>query len=84
MANFFSITIGLMLVTILFQLITLPVEYDASNKARAQLEQLSIIYDNESLEVKEMLNSAALTYVASLLVAILNIIRLIMIFNDHD
>jgi len=72
------------LATILFQLVTLPVELDASNRAKQQLEQLQIIDMEEKEGVSSMLQAAAFTYVASLASSILNLLRLIIMFQDRD
>lgn len=73
--------IGIILVSLglLFQLITLPVEFNASRRAKKELDKLSI---NDS-GVKSVLFAAALTYVASFLVMLLEILRLILIRNSR-
>ncbi len=81
--NFFMIGIALMGVTIVFQLITLPVEFDASNRAIAFLEAEG--YSKETMVgVRKMLKAAAFTYVASTLAAILQLIRLVAAFSRDD
>lgn len=69
----------LLLAMLLFQLITLPVEFNASNRAKQELISLNIINNNELSDTKKMLNAAALTYVASLITTLLQIIRLALI-----
>lgn len=69
---------------LLFQLVTLPVEFDASNRAKKELIELQITDDNESIGTKKMLKSAAMTYVASLLSSIISLLRLILMFNNRD
>jgi uncharacterized protein len=64
---------------VLFQLVTLPVEYDASNRAQKQLAALGIIGDSEKKGVKAVLGAAALTYVAGTLSSLLQLLRLVMI-----
>jgi len=64
-------------------LVTLPVEFDASRRALRVLEEKTILYDNELKGAKSVLNAAALTYVASALVAISQLIRLILISRDR-
>lgn len=79
--------IGLILLLgmLLFQLITLPVEFNASNRAKKQLTELNIIDSNESSDSKTMLNAAALTYVASLITSLLQILRLaLIVFGRRD
>ena len=78
----FYIGIAFIFVGLLFQLITLPVEFDASKRAKKELEKLKISNNEEAVGVKKMLTAAALTYVASVLTSVLEIIRLIAIFNS--
>lgn len=78
-----EVGIILYLAVVLFQIITLPVEFNASNRALAQLES-GIINSNEVGPAKEVLGAAALTYVAATLVAIGQLIRLISISNRRD
>lgn len=61
-------------------LITLPVEYNASKRALQILENQGILQEEELVGAKSVLNSAALTYVASLVVAILNLLRFVLAF----
>ncbi len=65
---------------VLFQLVTLPVEFNASNRAMAQMVSSGIIRNDEEQETKKVLNAAALTYVAAALVALMELVRLIMIY----
>lgn len=58
----------------LFQLVTLPVEFDASRRAKEQLFRLGLVHDQERTGVSKVLNAAALTYVAALVAAILNLL----------
>lgn len=78
----FTIGIALISILLLFELITLPVEIDASKRAKKELENLNIVDSNELYGVSKMLKAAALTYVASVLTSVLQIIRLILIFRD--
>lgn len=64
---------------VLFQIVTLPVEFDASNRAVALLEGSGFITRNEVKPTKAVLNAAALTYVAATLTAVLNLVRLLII-----
>ena len=68
----------------LFQLVTLPVELDASKRALAQLKKLSLVDEEEQNSSKQMLQAAALTYVAALASTILNLLRLIIILDNRD
>jgi Zn-dependent membrane protease YugP len=61
----------------LFQLITLPVEYDASRRAKVQLVSLGILDQDEMPGVNETLNAAALTYLAAFISALLNLLYLL-------
>lgn len=81
--NIFALGIGLISVGLLFQLVTLPVEFDASNRAKKELERLKLVKNEEINGVSKMLGAAAMTYVASVLTSILEIVRLILIFNDN-
>lgn len=73
--------IGLML---LFQLITLPVEFNASKRAKQQLKKDALLTDGELSGASTMLSAAAMTYVASVLTALLEILRLILIARNND
>lgn len=70
--------------TLTFQLVTLPVEFNASKRAKSVLKKEKMIDDSESKKVKTMLNAAAMTYVASLLANLLEILRLILMFNRRN
>ncbi len=73
-----GIAIGVFAVITLFQVITLPVEYDASRRAKEQLLRLGLIQNSESGAVSRVLNAAALTYVAAMIAAVLQLLYLIM------
>jgi Zn-dependent membrane protease YugP len=83
---------GMMLVTIgfycylvitLFQLVTLPVEFDASRRAKVILGQMGMIQPGEEAAgVNRVLNSAALTYVAAFVASLYHLIRLYLIMNS--
>lgn len=64
---------------VLFQLVTLPVEFNASSRAVALLEHGGFISGHEVGATRKVLNAAALTYVAAVLVAVLNLLRLLII-----
>jgi Zn-dependent membrane protease YugP len=76
--------IGLFSCVVVFQLVNLPVEFNASNRAKAHLVQLGIINDQELFYVKKVLNAAALTYVAATLQAIMTLLYLIMRFGGNS
>lgn len=69
---------------VLFQIITLPVEINASKRAIKELKSLNLTTDRTENSSKNMLTAAALTYVASTLAEILQLIRLIGIIKDND
>ncbi|MCJ8010375.1 zinc metallopeptidase [Paenibacillus sp. KQZ6P-2] len=71
-------------VAVAFQLITLPVEFNASNRARDIMVSEGYISPNEERGVAKVLNAAALTYVAAALVSVLELLRYIMIFNNNN
>ena len=76
--------IGLLLLILLFQLVTLPVEFNASSRAELQLQKFHILSDSEGEESKKMLRAAAYTYVASLATTVLELLRLILIVISRD
>ncbi len=80
----FDAGIVLLLVGLLFQLITLPVEFNASNRAKEQLKSCGLLEKNDITGTKSMLNAAAFTYVASFLAMALQILRLILIRNSNN
>lgn len=67
-----------------FQLVTLPVEFNASNRAVKALEMGGTMADDEIGGVKKVLGAAALTYVAALAVSLANLLRLILRFGGRD
>lgn len=72
------------IIILIFQLVTLPVEFDASKRATEELEKLSILTKSEIPASKKMLKAAAYTYVASVINAILQILRLVLIYGRSD
>ncbi len=64
-----------------FQLVTLPVEFNASSRAMAVLEQAAILEGEEVTGARKVLKAAALTYVAALITALAQLLRLIMVAN---
>ena len=84
LTGYLKISILILGVTILFQLITLPVEFDASKRAKEQLISLGLIDDNEHEQVSKVLFAAAMTYVAGLISNLLQLLRLVLILNDRD
>lgn len=83
LSKLFMLGIILISFAILFQLITLPIEINASKRGKKELLRLNIIEKEEVPGVKIMLLSAGFTYLAGLLSSILQIIRLIYIFQNR-
>lgn len=79
------IDIGILLFSaaVLFQLVTLPVEFDASRRALVMFRTQGILADDELKYTRRVLKSAALTYVASAAAAILQLLRIILITNGR-
>ena len=77
------VTVGILLFSTvaLFQLVTLPVEFNASRRAMASIREQNLLYDDEMEGVKKVLSAAALTYVAALLVSLMQLLRFIMLAN---
>ena len=65
----------------LFQLITLPVEFNASSRALERLEHYGIVTAQENKGCRKVLSAAAMTYVAGTLAAVLQLLRLILLFG---
>ena len=82
--GYLIVGILILLATLLFQIVTLPVEFDASNRAQKQLISLQLVDKEEQNGVHNMLRAAAMTYVASVISTLLNLLRLIIMFNDRD
>ena len=78
------IGIALFAGVVLFQLITLPVEFNASNRAIAMLEREGFVQQNEVSGTQAVLNAAALTYVAALITGILQLLRLWLIYGNRN
>ncbi|WP_310605384.1 zinc metallopeptidase [Anaerosporobacter sp.] len=79
------ITIGILLfcAAVLFQLVTLPVEFNASSRAVKILASTGILADREVAQTKKVLSAAALTYVAAAAASILQLLRLIILFGGR-
>lgn len=72
------------IVILLFQLVTLPVEIDASKRALDEIKSLDILTEEELSQGKTMLIAAAMTYVASVATAVLEILRLILLYGNRN
>ncbi len=79
-----GVGIALMAVGVLFQLVTLPVEFDASKRAMDQVVSMNIIGQSEEPQARKVLTAAAMTYVAATVVAVLELVRLLLIFTGRD
>ncbi len=78
--------IGIVVYSVLFafQLITLPVEYDASRRAKIELSRLGIVYPGEAGGVSSVLNAAALTYVAAMVQSLMTLLYFIMLARSDN
>jgi len=85
MFDLLMVSIVSVLFGLVFQIVTLPVEFDASKRALIQLKELNLVDNEEHQGTKKMLKSAALTYVAAVLSSLLNLLRLVMMYsNDRN
>ena len=84
--GFWKIALPIIIVTFavitLFQLVTLPVEYDASRRAKEQLFRLGLVHEHERAGVSKVLDAAALTYVAALVSSILTLLYYITLARN--
>ena len=79
-----NIGIWVFSLAVLFQIATLPVEFDASRRALACIEQYGIVTSDERKKSARVLKAAAYTYVAAAAAAILQLLRLLMLFGRRD
>jgi len=85
LAKLIWLAIAVFSVMMFFQLVTLPVEYDASRRAKAQLLRLGLVRPEESSGVSKVLNAAALTYVAALVSSVMQLLYFLNIArNSRD
>lgn len=79
----FLVTLGIAFfgLAVFFQLVTLPVEFNASRRAVKVIDEMGILQTEELKGTKKVLTAAALTYVASLAVSVANLLRLILLTN---
>jgi Zn-dependent membrane protease YugP len=77
-------TFGIVLFTaaVIFQIVTLPVEFDASSRAMKMLQANGLVVQSEAQGAKKVLSAAALTYVAAALMSVLMLVRMILISRD--
>ena len=83
------LTAGIILfsLTLVFQLITLPVEFNASSRALVILEDSNMLYDDELKGARKVLSAAAMTYVAAAIASLLSLLRLVILYGGrrrHD
>lgn len=87
-ANMLLLGIVLLAAGVLFQIVTLPVEFNASSRAMDQIVSLGIIRNEEERSARKVLSAAAMTYVAAAAVAVLELVRLVLIYtgmrSDED
>ena len=81
---FIQIGIWVFALAVLFQLVTLPVEFNASGRALAMLGDYGMLERDETNGCRSVLNAAALTYVAAAASAILQLLRLVLLFGGSD
>lgn len=81
--GYLMIGIITILATLIFQLVTLPVEFDASKRALKELEKYHIAKQDEISGSKSMLRAAAFTYVASVISTIMSLLRLVIMFMNN-
>ncbi|MEG0026131.1 MAG: zinc metallopeptidase [Bacilli bacterium] len=81
--GYIKVGIFLIIIALLFQLVTLPVEFDASKRAKEEIKKLKLTSGSENNLIKEMLTAAALTYVAGFISSIMNLLRLILMLKDE-
>ena len=82
--SLFLVGILLFSLTTIFQLVTLPVEFNASHRALETLENQMLLDDEELSGARKVLRAAALTYVAALLMSILQLLRYVLIFLSRN
>ncbi len=78
----FNLGVLFFLGVVVFHAITLPVEFNASSRAIAQLTSLDIVYPEETAGSKKVLSAAAMTYVAALAMAVANLLRILILRRD--
>ncbi|MEK4245456.1 zinc metallopeptidase [Psychrobacillus sp. FSL K6-2684] len=79
--NMLLLGIILLAMGVVFQIVTLPVEFNASSRAMNQMVSLGVIRNEEERHAKKVLSAAALTYVAAAAVAVLELLRLVLIYT---
>ena len=82
-AGFLDLGIVFFSFSLFFQLITLPVEFDASSRALRILRETNMLYEDELKGAKKELSAAAMTYVAAAIASLLSLLRLIILFGGR-
>ena len=84
--NGILVNVGIILFSfaVVFQLITLPVEFNASGRALRILKEQNILHGDELSGARKVLGAAAMTYVASMVAILLQLLRLVLIFGRRD
>ncbi len=82
--GYLKLSIGILIVVLLFQLLTLPIEFDASRRALKEIEKLSLVEKKEKEMTVTMLRAAAMTYVASLISLVIDLLRLVLMLQDRE
>lgn len=84
LTGYIKLSILVLFATVVFQLVTLPVEFDASRRGKNQLNTLNLSFEQDDSGIKSVLSAAAMTYVAGLLSSILQLLRLVLILGSRD
>ena len=82
LTHLIPIAIGIFAVMTLFHLVTLPVEFDASRRAKQQLLKLGVVRADESGAISKVLNAAGMTYVAALVTSAMQLLQFLMMARD--
>lgn len=84
-SNYFLIELGIWVfsLAVLFQIVTLPVEFNASNRAMVMMERYGILGGDELRSTRKVLSAAAMTYVAAAASSILQLLRLVLLFGGN-
>lgn len=84
-SNYFLIQVGIWVfsLAVLFQIVTLPVEFNASNRAMGMMERYGILSGEELKSTRKVLSAAAMTYVAAAAASILQLLRLVLLFGGR-
>lgn len=84
-SNYFLIELGIWVfsLAVLFQIVTLPVEFNASNRAMVMMERYGILSGDELRTTRKVLSAAAMTYVAAAASSVLQLLRLVLLFGGN-